>query len=240
LQQVADARRAVAEVRDLERGSLRLVATTTVGTYVLPRILGSFHKVHPGVSLELDVTNDGRSIEALRHNRADLAILGPVEDIEDMEVDDFLENRLFFAVAPEHPLHEQGTVTFDDLARHAILNREKGSGTRTVLGQLFAEHGLKPQVAMELRHSAAIKQAVMAGLGVGLLSEHETGPERANGLLCAVDVKDLQINHDWHIVHRRTRPLPRAAIAFKAELLRYAAGFRQQARDEAVPCAPGA
>jgi LysR family transcriptional regulator, low CO2-responsive transcriptional regulator len=141
------------------------------------------------------------------------------------EIACFLENRLFFAVAPDHPLAHCDTVAFDQLAEYAVLLREDGSGTRSVLTHIFSERGLTMHVAMELRHSAAIKQAVMADLGVGLLSEHETRPVQATGMLVALEVQGLRINHDWHIIHRRDRPLPRAALAFKSELLRYAADY---------------
>jgi LysR family transcriptional regulator, low CO2-responsive transcriptional regulator len=230
LEQVADAKRAVAEVRGLERGSLRLVATTTVGTYVLPRILGAFHRAYPGVELQLDVTNEVRAIAAVRHHRADLAVLGPVEDTDDMVVEDFMRNKLFFAVAPEHPLVQDRTVTFAELAGFPMLQREEGSGTRAVMARVFADHGLKPTVAMELRHSAAIKQGIMAGLGVGLLSVHETEKERAGGQLVALEIDGLSINHDWHIVHLRDRHLPRAAAAFKKMLRQYAAEKSQQSQ----------
>jgi DNA-binding transcriptional LysR family regulator len=222
LQQVAEAKRAVAEVRGLERGTLRLVATTTVGTYVLPRILGAFHRTYPGVALGLDVTNELRSVEAVRQHRADLAVLGPVDAAKDMVVEDFMSNELFIAASPGHPLAHRGPVPFAELAAHPVLLREEGSGTRTVLARLFAERGLKPVVAMELRHSAAIKQGIMAGLGVGLLSEHETEVERGNQSLVALQIEGLRIHHDWHIIHLRDRRLPLAVAAFKDMLLSYA------------------
>jgi DNA-binding transcriptional LysR family regulator len=103
-----------------------------------------------------------------------------------------------------------------------MLMREEGSGTRAVMARVFAERGLKPTVAMELRHSAAIKQGIMAGLGVGLLSVHETEVERSGGQLAALEIEGLSINHDWRIVHLRDRRLPRAASAFKKMLRSYA------------------
>jgi LysR family transcriptional regulator, low CO2-responsive transcriptional regulator len=227
LQLVADAKRAVAEVQGLERGSLRLVATTTVGTFVLPRILGDFHRRYPGVQLQLEVTNEVKAMAAVRHHRTDLAVLGPIDGTDDMEVEDFLPNRLFFVAAPEHPLACLDTIAFAELAAHPMLLREEGSGTRTVMARVFAERGHSPIVAMELRHSAAIKQGVMAGLGIGLLSEHETEGERASGRLVALQVDGLTIHHDWHVIHLRDRRLPRAAAAFKQMLVNHAAQYHQ-------------
>jgi DNA-binding transcriptional LysR family regulator len=194
----------------------------------LPRILGAFHRIYPGVELQLDVTNEVRAVEAVRHHRTDLAVLGPVEGTDDMVVEDFMRNTLFFAVAPEHPLVQGRIVPFAELAGYPMLLREEGSGTRAVMARIFAERGLKPTVAMELRHSAAIKQGIMAGLGVGMLSEHETEKERAGGLLVALEIEGLSINHDWHIIHLRNRQMPRAAAAFKKLLRGYAEERVQQ------------
>jgi DNA-binding transcriptional LysR family regulator len=222
LRQVAEAKRAVAEVRGLERGSLRVVATTTVGTYVLPRILGTFHRAHPGVTLGLDVTNDRRAVETVRQYGADLAVLGPIEGAADLEIEDFMPNELFFAASPDHVLAHCKAIPFAELATHQLLLREEGSGTREVIARLFAEYGRTPSVAMELRHSAAIKQGVMAGLGIALLSEHETTVERANRSLVALQIEGVRLHHDWHIIHRAER-MPPAATAFKNLLLEYAA-----------------
>lgn len=219
LRQVAEAKRAVAEVRGLQRGTLRVVATTTVGTYVLPRVLGRFHREHPGVSLVLDVTNWARAVELLRDHAMDLAVLGPTDEMDDMVVRSFMQNELVVAAAPTHPLARRRAIPFADLASHPVLVREEGSGTRADTVRLFADHGVRPLLGMELRHSAAIKQGVAAGLGIALLSKQSIGVELANGSLLMLDVEGLPIQRDWHIVHLRGRRLPRAADAFMEMLL---------------------
>lgn len=223
LQQIAETRRALDEIQGLQRGSLRVVATTTVGTYVLPALMGRFHRRHPGISLALDVTNWSRAAELLRRNRMDLAVLGPTEELDDMTVTDFMKNELIVAAAPEHPLAGRQGISFAEMATYPVVVREQGSGTRADTERLFADHGLHPSVAMELRHSAALKQGVMAGLGVALLSTQSMGVELGNGSLITLDVEGLPIRRTWHIVHRQTRRLPRAAAAFKDLLLEVAA-----------------
>ncbi|HWE60467.1 MAG TPA: LysR family transcriptional regulator [Chloroflexota bacterium] len=223
LRQVEEAQRAVAELRGLDRGMLRVVATTTVGTYVLPRILGRFHRAHPGITLVLDVTNERRALDLVRRRRMDLAVLGLTEDTADMVVEHFMENHLFITAAPEHPLARREAVAFAELAGYPLLVREEGSGTRAVMESIFAERQLTPHIAMEMRHSAAIKQAVMAGLGVGLLSDQEMHVELASGTLVTLDIEGLTLRRDWHVMHQRDRRLPHAAAAFKQLLLAYAA-----------------
>lgn len=224
LRQVDAARRAVDEVGGLQRGTLRVVSTTTVGSYVLPGVLGRFHRAHPGISLVLDVTNWSRAVDSLRQNTMDLAVLGPTEEIEDMVVRSFMQNELVVAAAPGHPLADRRALPFTALTDYPVLVREEGSGTRSDTLRLFADHGVRPRVAMELRHSAAIKQGVMAGLGIALLSRQAMGVELANGTLVMLDVEGLPLRRDWHIVHRRDRRLPYAAVAFKEMLLDVATG----------------
>jgi len=220
---VAEARRALDEIEGLHRGALRVVATTTVGSYILPRVMGRFRRVYPGISLALDVTNWSRAVELLRHHRMDLAVLGPTDEMEDMVVQDFVKNELVVAAAPTHPLAGRRDIPFAELATYPLLVREHGSGTRSDTERLFADHGVELIVAMELRHSTAIKQGVAAGLGVSLLSKQAMGLELSNGSLVALDVVGLPLRRDWHIVHRHERRLPRAAAAFKQMLLEFAA-----------------
>ena len=222
LRQVEEARRAVSEIHGLDRGTLRVVATTTVGTYVLPRILGHFHRAHPGVTLVLEVTNERRALELVRDRAMDLAVLGMTREVQDMDVERFLNNRLFITAPPDHPLANRAAVPFAELAGYPFLVREEGSGTREIIDQIFAERNLVPRVSMELRHSAAIKQGVMAGLGVGLLSEQEMGLELLNGTLTQLDIEGLALRRDWHIMHIQGMRLPHAAAAFKELLLRHA------------------
>ena len=223
LLRVSEATRALDEIEGLQRGTLRVVATTTVGSYVLPRLMGHFKRAYPGIALALDVTNWSRAVELLRHHRMDLAVLGPTDEIEDMVVQDFVKNELVVAAAPSHPLSGRANVPFTELATHPVLVREQGSGTRADTERLFKDYGVELIVAMELRHSTAIKQGVMAGLGVSLLSKQAMGLELTNGTLVALDVEGLPLRRDWHIVHRHERRLPRAAAAFKGMLLDYAA-----------------
>lgn len=220
---VAEARRAIDEIEGLQRGTLRVVATTTVGSYILPRVMGRFRRAYPGIALALDVTNWSRAVELLRHHRMDLAVLGPTDELEDMVVQDFVKNELVVAAAPTHPLAGRSGIPFAELSAYPVLVRERGSGTRSDTERLFAEHSAELKVAMELRHSTAIKQGVAAGLGVSLLSTQAMGLELSNGTLVALDVEGLPLRRDWHIVHRHERRLPRAAAAFKELLLAFAA-----------------
>jgi DNA-binding transcriptional LysR family regulator len=229
LQQVAAARRAMEEIDGLQRGNLRVVATTTVGSYVVPRVLGLFHRAYPGITLALDVTNWSRAVDLLRHRQMDLAVLGPTEELEDMVVQDFAKNEVVIAAAPSHPLAGRRDIPFAELAAYPVLVRERGSGTRSDTEQLFAQHGLRPHVSMELRHSTAIKQGVAAGLGVALVSRQAMGVELLTGTLVVLNVEGLPLRHDWHVVHLREGRLPRAAAAFKEMLLAFSQTAREQA-----------
>ncbi|MBC8075745.1 MAG: LysR family transcriptional regulator [Chloroflexales bacterium] len=222
LANAAAARRAVAEVRGLERGTLRVVATTTIGTYVLPTVLGRFQKAYPGVTLVVDVTNEEQAIDLIRQDAMDLALVGvtPATRLSDLASEFLLVNELFVAAAPDHPLAGRAAVSLAELAAERLLLRERGSGTREALVGLLRTHGLTPNIAIELRQNVAIKQAILAGLGVGLLSRHGCEEDLRRGQLVELAVTGFPLRRDWHLVYRSAQTLPRAAGVFRELLLR--------------------
>lgn len=218
LRQVANAQRSIAEIRALERGTLRVVATTTFGTYILPSVLGAFHRTYPGITLVMDVTNEARAVDMVRQDEMDLAVVGFFSGLDDMEIEHVLRNELFVAAAPTHPLAHKETITFEEFAACPLLLREQGAGTRDVIDRLFQERHFQPKVAIELRQNAIIKQGIMAELGIGVLSRLGARAELAQGTLVALTIEGIVMHRDWHVVHRRERKLPRAAAAFKTLL----------------------
>lgn len=151
-----------------------------------------------------------------------------------MEVQAFMKNELVVAAAPAHPLAGRRCIPFAEFATYPIVAREVGSGTRQDTERLFADHGTRPAVAMELRHSSAIKQGVAAGLGVALLSRESMVHHLATGALVILDVEGLPVYREWHVVHRRDRRLSRSAAAFKELLLAHVATISRPSSSDSV------
>ncbi|MEW5771483.1 MAG: LysR family transcriptional regulator [Pseudomonadota bacterium] len=201
----------------LSGGHLRLVAITTA-TYFVPRLLGEFAQLHPGVKVNLRVTNREQVLESLSSGLEDLYILGQPPEGMAVTAIPFLENPLVVLAPPSHPLARRKNIPLERLAEEPWLLREAGSGTRKAAERLFAEHGLKLTARMELGSNEAIKQAVLAGLGIAVMSRHALAlhaPEQFSVL----DVEGFPIQRQWYAVHPAGRQRTVVARTFLDFLL---------------------
>lgn len=204
---------AVADMKGLKCGSLRLAVVTTA-KYFAPRLLGPFCQRYPGIEVSLKVSNRERVLERLHDNEDDLYILGqPPEDV-DAVADPFLENPLVVLAPADHPLAGKRRIPLARLAKEPFLLREPGSGTRAACERLFAEHRLKVNVRMVLGSNEAIKQAIVGGLGVSVLSRHTLALDAPLGQLAILDVEDFPIQRHWYVVYPRGKQLSVVARAF--------------------------
>jgi len=186
------------------KGKLAISAASTA-KYFLPYLLGEFQKKYPLVDISLKVTNRNEVLEHLNRNEFNLAILTQVPSRDDLEAIPFLENPLVMAAPPGHPLRDQNQINVRDLREETFIFREPGSGTRMVMEEYLAKHGLRPNVAMELGTNEAVKQAIMAGIGVSLISELSLGPYLEMDRICILDVQGTPISTQWHILYHKGR-----------------------------------
>ncbi len=131
---------------------LRVAADTTVGTYVLPRLLGAFHRRHPNVSLHLCIANRAAVRASLLAGEVDLVIAGRPPEVEGLVAEPFLANPLVAVASPEHVLVGQSQVSLARLAEEVFLLREEGSGTRAAVEEVFEVAGISLKVGMVLGH----------------------------------------------------------------------------------------
>lgn len=219
-----EAWQAMAELREagtVESLSLRVAADTTVGTYVLPHILGAFHQRRPTLALNLRVANRAHVRSYLLSGEVDLAIAGRPPAVEGLVTEPFLENKLVAVASPQHVLAGQSHIALARLADEVFLMREVGSGTRAAVEELFEIAGLPLKISMVLGHVEAIKQAVMAGLGVSVLSEAAVKREVRHHKLMVLPVEQFPIQRRWYIAHLAERSLSAHATEFIEFLRKY-------------------
>ncbi len=202
------------EMRGIQRGTLRVGASTTVGIYLLPAALGAFKKLHPGLVISLEIGTRERVQEQVLRNELDLAVVGPALKDPDLAIDDFITDELIVVAPAGHAFAGRRPLTLKDLAGQPFVMREAASGSRSSLEKAARKAGVKLQVAMELGSNGAIKHAVESGLGLAVLSRHACGLELASGRLVELDVRGFPIRRDWHIVHLRRRRLPASVTTF--------------------------
>ena len=209
-------------LRSPQYGRLSVGADTTVGTYVIPGLLGKFHQMYPDVEITLDVVNRAALVEAIMSNRIDMAIVGRVPDDIPVEIEPFVPNELVLVASPYHRLANVANVPLAELAKEHFLLREVGSGTRAALETVFQEAGMPLQVSMQVGNNSAIKQSVAAGLGIALISRVALDMELETNRLIILDVEGFPIMRQWRLVHIKDKHLSATARAFKSFLLQHA------------------
>jgi DNA-binding transcriptional LysR family regulator len=219
-----EAWRAMAELRgsaSTESVPLRVAADTTVGTYVLPHLLGAFHQQRSTIALSLRIANRAEVRACLLAGEADLVIAGRPPAIDGLLVEPFLQNPLVAVASPHHVLAAQSQIPLARLAEEMFLLREVGSGTRAAVEELFEVAGVPLKIGMVLGHVEAIKQAVAAGLGVSVLSEAAVMREVQYGTLAILHVEHFPIQRRWYIARLTEHILLPSALEFIEFLREY-------------------
>ncbi len=207
-----------ASERDQElKGELRISVVTTA-KYFIPQMISRFVQQHPLVTPHLTITNRANILDRLKSNEDDLFIMGQVPKHLDVKIHQFINNKLVIAAHPDHPLTQFREIPIAQLQRERFLVREKGSGTRQILENMFAEQGIQIDPYMELGSSEAIKQCVMAGLGISLLSEHNMRLEMENDKIASLTVSGFPVVRSWYAIHSSSRKLPIIARNFLDEI----------------------
>ena len=210
------------ELRGPDHGRLRVGADTTVGTYVIPGLLGKFHQGYPEVEISLDVVNRAALVERIMSNEIDIAIVGRVPDDIPVVIEPFVPNELVLVASPYHRLAGSANVPLSELAKEHFLMREVGSGTRAALELILQEAEVPLHVSMHMGNNSAIKQGVAAGLGIALISRVALDMELETNRLVILNVEGFPIMRQWRIVHLKDKHLSATALAFKSFLLDHA------------------
>lgn len=212
------------------------VAAVTSAKFFMPHILGRFLRIYPDVKPQLTVTNRMRITERLTDNLDDFVILGQqFPDTPDLSIHPFMENPLVFAAHPDHPMNNERKIPLLELSGERILVREPGSGTRSATEELFANAGIPLRPYMELGSGEAIKQAIMAGLGVSVLPLASLSLELRYSQIILLDVENFPLQRMWNAVHLAGKQLGLTAKVFldfmiEEGKLNYADVTRMQAK----------
>ncbi len=209
---------AMDQFRGLERGLLRLAVVSTAN-YFLPRLIADFNRLHPGVRVSLQVANREFVLSALADNSTDLAITGQPPDSLDVVAQNFMDNPLVVIAAPGHPLASLPAIPLQRMVQETLVVRESGSGTRAAMERLFATQRLAYRAGCEFGTNEALKQAVRAGLGLGVVSLQTIELELQAGCLVLLPVEGFPVVRQWYVLHRTHKRLSVAASTFRDMLL---------------------
>jgi len=190
------------------------LAAVTSAKYFTPHLLGAFHKLYPKVSLFLDVVNRSQIIQRLKNNDTDLVIMGLVPEDLPLTCYPIIDNPIVITSSPTHPLATQKNIPLSELLNYDFIFREQGSGTRKAFEDFLLSKQIKLSPSMVLGSSETIKQAVMADLGISVLSRHSITLELATHNLVELDIQGFPLMRSWYLVHHESKRLSPAAQAF--------------------------
>jgi len=203
----------LARMRALDSGQLRLAVSTT-GMGFAPRLLGGFVALHPGIETSMQAHNRQTLVHRLANNEDDLYLFADAPEIEAVVAQELVPNPLVVLARDDHPLAHEKNIAFERLAAEPFLIREEGSGARRITMRLFGERGLVPKIRMELGTNEAIKEAILAGLGVTIMSRHTFGLDPESSRYACLDVEGFPLENHWYLVYPQGKQLSPAARAF--------------------------
>lgn len=203
----------LADLRGLESGRLKLAVSTT-GKYFAPRLLARFFARYPGVEVSLQIHNRQGLIDRLARNEDDLYIFANPPLDHEVVRQPILDNPMVVFARSDHPLVGRKRLPFDAIADEPFLMRESGSGTQMVAWEAFALKGYEPKVRMELSTNEAVRQAILAGLGISILSRYTLGLDTENPSLAVLDIEGFPIERTWQFVYPVGKQISPTARAF--------------------------
>lgn len=218
IQQFREAEDAMAQLRGISGGRLN-VAVISAGDYFFPRLLAEFISRHDGVALNLAVHNREELLHQLSGNMTDLAVMVRPPEGMDTINESFAPHPYVIVAAPDHPLVGKRRIPLASLADEPFIVREKGSDTWNSMQEGFAGRLTNLRIAMEIKSTETIKQAVIANMGIAFLSAHTVALELRTGHLAVLDIEGFPVMLNWYVVHRKNKRLPPVALAFKHFLM---------------------
>ncbi len=203
------AREDISRLSETVTGRLSIAASTTPGQYVLPRLLGSFLKQYPEVSVSLAVADTTEIVAAVASGEVHLGMAGAVVKGARVEFEKLGTDSIVMLCPKDHPFATADSVAADDVVREPFVMREEGSGTRQVAEQALRDVGIDPaelRVLTELGTGEAILNAVEGGMGLGMVSSWVAEKALELGTVATVPLAGFPASRPLYLVMSRATP----------------------------------
>jgi DNA-binding transcriptional LysR family regulator len=223
-----EARERVMRLREEEAGDIQIAASTIPATYILPYAIGAFRKKHPGIRTTVRTYDSSDVIETILDNGAEIGFIGKKPSGGKVIAEEIWKDRLVLAVPSGHPWSKRRSVRVAEIAKTPFVIREKGSGTRETIESCLRDAGtpgsVHPNVVAELGSSEAVKEAILAGLGISVISAHAIRREIKSGLLTALSIDECRMERSFYLIYRRQFDL----MAHHKRFIEYIRAYRPQ------------
>lgn len=217
--------RSIKDLENLKFGSLTIGASQTIGTYLMPKLIGKFREKYPNVSVRLEVHSTRKAAWRVAKGSLDLAITGgeiPNELEKGLEVQAYAWDELVLILPKKHPLANKECLTQNDLYKLKFLTLEEDSSYRRVLNNILQENSIESNrldIEMELSSIEAIKNAVESGLGAAFVSISAIKKELKLDTLKHLPISNLNVKRRLSIIINKERYRSKAAEMFMKEIL---------------------
>jgi len=202
------------EMRELKRGVLSLGTTKAYARYFMPLMVTSFHANYPDIKIQLNEGSSLDMIHSLLDLKIEVAVIAKAVDHPEVNFFPFSKEEMAVIVAPDHRFTKKKTIAFKDLSNEPFIMKEKGSGTRKLVEQLFSKENCAPDILMETSNAEFIKQLVQRGEGVSILVREAVAAELGEKNLVEVPLKGRKIFLDVSIAYLKNQVLSPPAKAF--------------------------
>ena len=211
-------------INGLRHGQVKIGMVTTT-QYFAPRLTAEFQKQHPEIQLDITIANRRRIINKLESNEIDVAIMGRTPKRLEVNAVEFFEHPYVVVASPSHSLVSKRSLAPEQLANESFLVREPGSGTRMIFDHFFIKNEAKHPNVQEFSSNESIKQAVMAGMGIAVISAHTIHLEKQAQVMSVLNVKNMPVMQAWLLLHLSNKVLSPSAEAFKQFMQAQAPGY---------------
>jgi DNA-binding transcriptional LysR family regulator len=188
-------------------GDIYIGASTIPATYILPRALSFFRNKDDSIRVHIQTADSEETVNMVLASDVEMGFVGKKPANRKLIAEPLWHDRLILAAPGNHPWHKKKSVTLGELSREPFVAREKGSATREVLETYLKEHGAvglaEFNICCELGSSEAIKEAVIAGLGVSVLSSHAVRRELTQGLLGEIKIAGHHMERYFYLIRQR-------------------------------------
>jgi DNA-binding transcriptional LysR family regulator len=207
------------DMRELKRGILSLGTTKAYARYFMPLMITTFHKNYPNIKIQLNEGSSLEMIHSLLDFKIEVAVIARTEDNPEVHFFPFSREEMAVIVSTDHYLNRKKVVTFKDLSAEPFIMKEKGSGTRKLVEELFAAEQCTPDILMETSNTEFIKQLVQRGEGVSFVVREAVAAELKEKKLAAVPLKSTTVHLDVSIAYLKDQVLSPPARAFVDTLI---------------------
>ena len=223
-ERLAQMRRELDELGEVLAGRLQIGASMVAGVYFLPEVLARFKDLYPEAELSLKVEPGRQIIDQIQRNELDVALVGEVAGSIDSHVafKPILQDELIVVAPPDNPLAEAGVIQLDALAELPFVLPESHSASGESIYDQLRAAGITLKSVIELGNTGAVKHAVMAGLGLSIISHMAVVRELEEGKLCSLRIADLALHRQFGLSWNHEKPFSRLTSAFIGFVQTYA------------------